>query len=328
MSNLIINHHLIDSSLDSILYKLREETKGLKLKDIVNKGENYFVSCPFHKGGQEQHASCNVYCGDGDLPFGTFNCYSCGESGTLVKFVAQVLEIDENSAEQWLIDNFGGTILDTPIEFNSSISFENKEQNIETIDEKELDNFKNYHPYMTKRKLTPQVIETFKIKYNPKTDTIIMPVWDDKNNLVMLTQRAVIGKTFTNDKNSNKPIYLLNKVINKDYKYVIICESQIDALTCWGWGVPAIAFMGTGSDKQYETLNKYTFNCIVTMFDNDEAGRKFTKIFNRRVRQDQFIQNINWYNINKKDINELTEEEFSYLLLKNGINWRLPLKEN
>ena len=59
-----------------------------------------------------------------------------------------------------------------------------------------LDTFESFHPYMIKRKLTKRIIELFKIKYDPKTESIVFPVYNENNRLVMLTRRSVEGKKF------------------------------------------------------------------------------------------------------------------------------------
>lgn len=315
---LIYNHRGIEEDLGKILYTLKSELNNGKLYSIVNKGDNYLVTCPFHKDGLERHPSCQVYCGnDKGLEFGTFHCFTCDESGSLAKFVGACFDEDENFGQKWLIDHFGDTYV-SYIPNLQPISFDKVE---EKIPEVSLDGLLDYHPYMDKRGLTEQVRETFGVKYDPKTQAIVFPVWDEKGNLTMLTKRSVNSKQFYIDKGVDKPVYLLNKVIGKNYPFVIITEAQIDALTCWGYGVPACAFIGVGSDRQYDILNHNRIKCWVTMFDNDQAGRDATQRFNRLIRKDLFVINVQIPN-GKKDINDLTYDEFNELLNSYGLTWR------
>lgn len=323
--SLVINHRQIEENLGKILYQLRSELTNGKLKDIINKGDNYLVTCPFHKGGFENHPSCQLYCGDTkDIPFGSYHCFTCNESGSLCKFIGACLDGDDELGRQWLLDRFGDTYVTElpellPIVLRKSV-------NLETNNKVDMGGMLDYHPYMDKRKLTEQVREEFQIKYNPKAETIVFPVWDEDGKLVMLTQRSVNSKQFYIDKGVDKPVYLFNRVKDKNYPFVIITEAQIDALTCWGYGVPACAFIGLGSDKQYDILNRNRIKCWVTMFDNDQAGRDATQRFNRLIRKDLFVINVKIPD-GKKDINDLSYEEFDKLLIGYGLTWRFPTVE-
>ena len=324
--SLILNHRLIDADLNSILLALKHNLNNGKLKDIINKGDNYLVTCPHHKFGQENHPSCQIYCGTSkDLEFGTWHCFTCGSKGNLAQFVGECFDQDEIYGQRWLLDNFGDTyVVDRPDML--PITFDKNKQ-IDVKPNIDLKQFIGYHPYMDKRKITEQVRKEFQIKYNPKMNSIVFPVWDVDGNLVMLTQRSVDSKQFYIDRGVEKPIYLFNRVVGKNYPFVIITEAQIDALTCWGYGVPACAFIGLGSDKQYEILNNNRIKCWVTMFDNDQAGRDATQRFNRLIRKDLFVINIEIPN-GKKDINDLSEDEFNQLLDSYNLTWRLPFTEN
>ena len=59
--NLLLNGHIIDSNLNDILLKLREESDNRYLKHIRPTGDNIAITCPFHKDGQENRPSCFVY---------------------------------------------------------------------------------------------------------------------------------------------------------------------------------------------------------------------------------------------------------------------------
>ena len=321
---LIINHREITSDLGKILYTLKGELTNGKLKDIINKGDNYLVTCPFHKGGFENHPSCQVYCGNTkDIEFGTYHCFTCDEKGSLAKFIGACFDKDEQFGAKWLLDKFGDTFVISipellPIDLSAHKTSENKPD----ID---MSGFLDYHPYMDKRKISEQAREVFQVKYNPKLQTVVFPVWDENGNLTMLTQRSVNSKQFYIDKGIDKPVYLFNKVKDKNYPFVIITEAQIDALTCWSYGVPACAFIGLGSDKQYDILNHNRIKCWVTMFDNDQAGRDATQRFNRLIRKDLFVINVKIPD-GRKDINDLSEDEFNRLLDSYGLTWRLDEK--
>ena len=167
---------------------------------------------------------------------------------------------------------------------------------------------------MWKRKLSKEVVDKFKIGYDPKTQSIIFPVWDEKNNLVLLTSRSVNSKAFYIEADKDKPVYLLNHIINENIKTVYVCESQINALTLWSWGYPAIALFGTGSRYQYDILNRSPIRSYILCFDGDEPGDKGIKRFKSNIRKDVLIS------VKKiprsKDVNDLDKEEFENIKLE------------
>ena len=64
------------------------------------------------------------------------------------------------------------------------------------LDESILDTFESYHPYMTKRHLTKDIIDKYKIRYDKDYKALVFPVWDINGNLKFLTRRSVENKQF------------------------------------------------------------------------------------------------------------------------------------
>ena len=81
MSRLIINNHLIDEPIENILYEVKKEIHNKKLKDIKVNGKDIKVTCPFHKGGQENDADCHINCDENaELPYGYFHCFASSQA--------------------------------------------------------------------------------------------------------------------------------------------------------------------------------------------------------------------------------------------------------
>lgn len=68
--------------------------------------------------------------------------------------------------------------------------------------------------------------------------------------------------------------------------------------------------MGAISQSQIDSLNKSGIRVLYTMFDNDEAGQRFTTKLINNLRKDILIINVKIKIPNKKDINDLTIDEF------------------
>jgi DNA primase len=59
------------------------------------------------------------------------------------------------------------------------------------------------------------------------------------------------------------------------------------------------------------------------MFDNDFAGRAAAQRFNKNINKNIFVTNLYFGNLKKKDINDLTKDEFDQILNAEGLTFRL-----
>jgi len=310
MSQLIINNHLIDEPIQNILYQIKKEIKTNKLKDIQINGDDIKVTCPFHNNGQEKEPDCHIKNSDeGELQYGTFHCFACDESGNLCKFIAGCFdEEDENFGKQWLLDHYGNIFVERKIILPEITLTKEKDK---ILDESILDTMQEYHPYMLTRKLDLNICKQFKVKYDPKSECLVFPVYDEHNKLRLLTRRSVLNKTFIIDKNAKKPVYLLNECLKQHLKSVILVESQINALYAWSLGYPAIAMIGKGSTEQYQILNKCGIRHFILCFDGDEAGDKGRDRFIKSINSSIMIDIVNVPR--GKDLNDLSKEQVDEL---------------
>lgn len=312
MSDLVIDNKIIDSPIKDILLKLRKDCNNEYLHYIGNEHNNNIkVTCPFHANGQEHHPSMFVFSNSEsyEVPYGFYRCFTCGEKGMLWELVGKCLNKTSEHGKQWLLDNFDTTFevksLDLP-----EIDLNNKKSVY--LNESVLDEYSYFHPYMFKRKLTEDIIKRFKIGFDMKTNCITFPIWDEHNHLVGITERNVDTKHYYIPEGMHKCIYLLNYIKNMSITEVWVCESQINALTCWSWGYPAIALLGTGSKQQYEILKKSGIRIYHLCLDGDDAGKKGTNRFLNSFKDESVL--IDVVDIPKsKDVNDLDFNEFKNL---------------
>ena len=81
-----------------------------------------------------------------------------------------------------------------------------------------------------------------------------------------------------------------------------IVESIFNALTCWTYGIPAVALLGTGGGNQYKLLQQLPARTYVLALDNDTAGREGCKKIINNVKYKFFKQVVY---PDHRDINEL-----------------------
>ena len=282
--DLIINNNIIKEPIENIVYQLKKEANWQVFKDIQNKETWLRVTCPFHKDGQETHPSCSIFIDYNDpkvIP-GTYHCFTCGLKGQLYQLVAFVLGITEEEGKTWLVDRYGNLCYESDLNFPSWEQPKPVKQ-VEYLNESILEPFKWYHPYLAQRKISLETAKKFSVGYNSVKNTITFPVWDEKSNLIMITERAINSKTF----------------------YI--------ALVAWEYGYPAVALFGSGTtDHQIDILKKSGINNFILMYDNDEAGIKGANKFIKNIGKDKFVINIKMPL--GKDVNDLTKDEFINLL--------------
>ena len=317
MSELILDNKVIDAPIIDIVKQLKKELTNGKLKDIIDKHDNILVTCPHHKDGMENHASCNIYSGDADdIEYGMVNCFTCGFKGPLYHFIAECFDASDEFGKEWLEERFGNIFTKRNIILPS---MDVKTKEIKVLDESLLDKFEPWHPYMAQRKLSKEICEQFKIKFDPETQCIVFPVWDEYNRLTLLTRRSVVGKKFIIDTDVEKPVYLLNYILKQNIKTVWICESQINCLYAWTLGIPAVALFGTGSGHDYDVLNKSGIRNYILCLDGDDAGDNGIRKLIKNINKEALIEVA--LLPRGKDLNDLTEDEVFNLKLIDKYEW-------
>lgn len=316
-----VNNHVILDDTQDILIELRKqlELNGVKrFAKFIDSGNNIQTNCPFHKEGQERKPSFGINKNTGEC-----HCFGCGWSGTLSEMISNCFGKDDFGAygNKWLIRNFLSVAVesrpDIDVDFcrRKKITSETKKY----ISEQELDSYRYTHPYMYKRKLTDEIIDLFDIGYDKNTECITFPNRDINGNCLFVARRSVKTKFFNYPQDVEKPVYGLYEcnICAKTIKNwfpdeIIICESMIDALTCWVYGKYAVALNGTGNENQFKTLRNMPNRKFILATDMDEAGLKARE----RIRQslgNKLVTEYVWDINVAKDINDMNKEYFDSL---------------
>jgi hypothetical protein len=317
MRVLRIDNYIIEVPLFEVVTQLRMALTNGKLREIKSWSEgddNIVVTCPNrnHKGGREHSAAMNIYVGENsEIPYGFCKCWACDFQCSFVGFVAECFECSEDFAKHWLINKFGilsnsNVITDSPIVLKQKKTSAKLPANY-------LDNLQNWHPYLAQRKLSREVCELFKIKYDPVASQIVFPCFDIAGNIIMAPRRSIVYKNFYLDKDQDKPVYCLDFIIKNNITTAMICEGPFDVLTCYTYGYPAIGTWGNPSPTQIEAINRSPIKVLYMAMDNDTYGRKFTNIIKAGLDPRIIVKEVHWP-AGKKDANELTFEEFNKVM--------------
>jgi hypothetical protein len=287
-------------------------SRGIQKLAVIKKTHhNIQVCCPIHKDGRERKPSCGINLDPNNgTAVGTVHCFTCGYVASFTQFISDCFGYNDEGTygKRWLLENFVSLESNNRQQFSLNLSRKKVKQ--EFVSEQELDSYRYIHPYMYKRKLTDEIIEKFDVGYDKNTQCVTFPVWDERGRCVFVARRSVNTKFFNYPKEVSKPIYALNFI--PDYiTQVVVCESIINALTCWTWGIPAIALIGTGSYEQYPILQGSHIRKFLLALDPDEAGHKGRVRFRKNIKGKMIVD----LPIPEgKDVNDMTEEEFVPIL--------------
>lgn len=330
-----INNSYITEDINNILIELRKQLdlKGIKLfSKIIVSGDNIQTNCPFHNGGQERKPSFGILSKQkGNEEAGTCHCFACGWTGSFAEMVSNIFGYDDLGlyGGKWLVHNFltvqvenrpdilegfngrdiKNDILGGRCSSNICDRISNNQDSF--IDNEELKKYRVYHPYMWKRKMTPKVVDIFDIGYDENTKCITFPVRDLSSKCVFVARRSVIAKFFNYPQNAEKPVYGLYELsqLTNYPDEVIICESMIDAITCWVYGKYAVALNGLGNDLQFKQLRSMPNRKFILATDMDKAGQS-ARVRLKKQLTNKLVSEYIWDVKMAKDINDMTKEQF------------------
>lgn len=311
---LTVNGHIVQADEMEILQELKKQLfiNGVDVfHKFVHTTNNIQTTCPFHKGGQERKPSFGILTKDrGKQKAGTCHCFTCGWSGSIEELVSNCFGYDDmgNFGIKWIAKNFQSVSVESRPDID--LGFEEVVSGPTYVSDEEYDKYRVYHPYMWTRKMTPETVDIFDIGYDAETSCITFPVKDEQGNILFVARRSVHSKFFNYPADVFKPIYGLYELSKlEEYPDIIyICESMIDAITVWSYGKYAVALNGLGSEEQYKALRKMKNRVFILATDNDTYGMK------ARLKLRRQLHNKILYDLSipegKKDINDLTKEEF------------------
>lgn len=281
--------------------------------------KNIQFNCPIHNDGQERKPSCGISTVNQEgTPSGTVHCFTCGYTATLEEMISHCFGRNDNGSfgREWLLKNF----LSIAVEDRKDLSLDFGRIQLckanHFISTKELDKYRYYHPYMYKRRLTNEIIDKFDVGYDAhfklrdgdkELRCLTFPVRDIDGNTLFIARRSVDTKLFHYPEGVNKPIYGLYE-LPKDAKEVIVCESILNALTCWVYGRYGVALNGLGTDYQYEQLRRLPCRKIITAFDPDNAGKRATERLKKAIGNSKLV--TSFVIPTGKDVNDLELDEF------------------
>lgn len=326
----------MDGTIDKVIEGLAERNLLRISKPI---GDWYQIYCPWHNNGNERRPSCGVSRVDqfrnGQMyPKGTAHCFACGKVASLEELVGQALAnsgISNVESLDWIKSNIPGVELsNTSFEYllpNTLIKSLNSkfaqsyvksktQKDIEYVPESELAKYRYTIPYLYERKLTDEIIDKFDVgvdlEFVPpgrknKIATVTFPVRDSSGKALFVYRRAVNSKNFYMPSGINKPVYGIYEMPDL-CPQIVICESIFNALTCYVYGIPALALFGTGTVSQINALKALGVKEFILGLDPDPSGDSGSRKLKNALKSVAIIRRM--YLPEGKDINDLEYSQF------------------
>ena len=277
---------------------------GISIENEVD--SDYIIFCPYH-------ANHRTPAGEVSKERGTFFCFSCHESRSLLDLVMHLTGksyfesarfIKSFEIETSILDSISNALEDKPdfIPYDEIL--------IKRLSNQALDSPRAIR-YFEGRRITKDSIEKFSLGYSEKQDMITIPVSSpDGSIFVGFVARSVEGKDFKNTPKMPKSKILFNLHRAKLHDSVYVVESSFDAIRLDQCGIPAIATLGSNVSKsQVELLTKH-FNSVIVIPDNDEAGKDMAaKVIEKMESRASVIGIPKRF----KDIGDMTDDDISEL---------------
>lgn len=250
--------------------------------------------------------------------------------GHFLELLAFLMEVELKEAEDYLLTKYGIQFRNTDdlkLTFNLAEEMEDKK----VFTTEELQPFMFRHPYLTNRGISEKTQRAFKIGYDSKNDSVMIPWCDKDGNVVNLKFRSTKTKRFyyAEGQRIKNHLFGLNFIMKLDCKEAVLVESETDCMYLWTCGIPAIATGSASlSDKQLQLLKTSCLDSIVIGTDTDVAGQRFRQYLKKAlaIRFDLFdLLIINGL----KDVNDMTPQQVvTQYMNKRAVGLDLNVKLN
>lgn len=203
-------------------------------------------------------------------------------SGGFVKLLSWLRNETREETELYLLSKYH--IIGFVDEDDMELTFDNwevKEKVDELLTFDILDQYAFIHPYLEKKRGIKEIYQrALRIGFDAEKKAVSFPILDKNGNLVNIKFRSVRSKVFWyyNNNKVRDHLYLLFLVRQKKAKTVFLVESEIDAITLFMHGFPAIAVMGSSMTKKQRSLILDSgIETLILATDNDKAGRRLSR---------------------------------------------------
>lgn len=294
--------------MDAVFDALRASTSFFRIAN--ESGDDILTQCPFHGFGNEQHPSFGICHNRANPHYGKYHCFACDARGTIISLVNHLS--NRNPGDNYGID-FIRSVSEIAFMDRKGIRTLASREPIkpEQVTEVELMSYRSSAvPYLTEtRHIKPMIQKAFDTGYDAVTNAVTFPVKNADGSIPFVVRRSIDKKWYNYPAGVDKPVYGVFESqriipVNSTFaKKRVLVESVINALTLWGYGIPAWALLGTGSQTQIDFLNSTDIREFTLCLDGDKAGQEGTYKLQHKLKARTPVIPM----LPGKDVNDLDE---------------------
>ena len=284
--------------------------------------KDIMISCPYHKGGQENKPSMGIRLyTDERATIGTCSCFTCKVTTNLAEMVKYMLGDKYNEDEVEARFGLKTTLAREAIvqeQENRFVKFQLPNTS-NYVKEDILREYRHYHPYLASRNISQQTAEIYDIGYDKYNDHITFPIRNTMKQCVGLGRRAIQEKKYIYPQGMVKPLYGVYE-LPFFIRHLWVVEGPFNLWSLYEYGKTGVALLGTGTSTQMKELLDIKCNDYVLALDGDDAGHKGTKKIAQFLLQNKkkvFVADVP----NGFDINDMTPEQFKTLVVAPYSEW-------
>ena len=275
------------------------------------KGDKIQFCCPVHN---ESNPSCGInldFCPpeSPELHGQYFNCFACGEHGSIAWLVYKSMPDSFKSvaqAEKFLRKRYGvnARFMSSEKDGVDLKHYEDKFINVDNIEYRIVKPLSTIAPfrsgketykYFFSRGFDKEDMQKFMIGRDLTNETVTIPVFWEDHKLAGVIGRFIDPNRPKNsrfkiyDFQTGKLIYPLDKVQPID-DTLILMESCFDVIMLNKWGFPnAIATMTNKVSREQADIIRRLCSNLIILCDNDERGEKLLETAKKWLRKDVHI---------------------------------------
>lgn len=229
------------------------------------------------------------------------------ESGSLVKLLSFLRDETYEETCEYLIEMYDiPTVDENGRVAIPPINLRQEEQRV-SLDESVLKPYQLRHQYLANRGINERTQRFMGVGYNKGGRSITLPWRYPDGVLANIKYRATEGKTFWYEQGAapiRTIVYGIDKVYKHGLKRVAVCDAEIDALSWYTAGVPAIALGGSAvTEEKLDAIRKSPIEELIVATDNDGAGDKVRRQLAQGLRGCMALKYVE-YPVKYKDANE------------------------
>ncbi|SFH22706.1 Toprim-like [Desulfotomaculum arcticum] len=232
--------------------------------------------------------------------------------GNFVKLLAYLRNETYEETQDYLLETYCPTLgnLDRlKLTYDLTLA----EEANKPLDMAVLDEFNYRHPYLDKQRgIEEKWQRAFRVGYDRKHKAVTFPWYDRMGQLINIKFRSVTDKRFwyyADGQPIKNHVYALNFIYKAGKNLAYIVESEIDAITLWQAGFPAVALGGANlTPRKRELLLQSPIETFILATDNDKAGRRIAQTIATELVGFKTVLAVA-LPTSVKDVNDLTSNE-------------------